>query len=158
MRYHAYAKTNSIRNRDKAQFGRSDLKLADTIELALRSDGKCAACGCILLFEKFKPRCFYQWSLDRINRDLPHSTGKVRLVCCYCNLGGPGRRKPPCRLGCHPGDLPWGSAPRPAPPPEDLPCPVWERRRVEDAQLAAETWQEAFIKGRVDAVTGVLDG
>ena len=66
MRYHAYAKTNSIRNRDKAQFGRSDLKLADTIELALRSDGKCAACGCILLFEKFKPRCFYQWSLDRI--------------------------------------------------------------------------------------------
>ena len=80
MRYRAYTKTQSIRNRDKAQFGRSGLLLADTIQLVQGSNGSCEACGCTLLLEDYKPRCFYQWGLDRVNRDLPHSTGNVRRL------------------------------------------------------------------------------
>ena len=157
MRYHAYTKTYSIRNRDKAQFGRSDLKLADTIEMAQSSTGTCATCGCALLFEKYKSRCFYQWSLDRINRDLPHSKENVRIVCSYCNLGGPGRRKPPCRLGCHPGDIPWGSAPCPTPEPENVPCPL--RLCVEISRQKRQSASEAQAKRRrVDAERSVLEG
>ena len=156
MRYHAYTKTQSIRHRDKAQFGRSDLSLSDTIQLAQSSNGHCEACGCALLFEHYKPRCFYQWSLDRINRDLPHSKENVRVVCSYCNLGGLGRRKPPCRMGCHRGEIPWGSAPCAAPEPQDVPCPKW-RRDILIAQLATYEWQETKRR-RVEASADILAG
>ena len=129
VRKKAAAKLGSIRVRDVEQHGRCDLRLEDLLELVAESTGKCPGCNCSLDFGDYKAACRYQWSPDRINRNVPHSKENVRLVCWSCNAGGLGIRKVACRHGCHPGDLPWGSAPVPAPNPEDVPPPTFTGHR-----------------------------
>ena len=129
VRKKAAAKLGSIRVRDVEQHGRCDLRLEDLLELVAESTGKCPGCNCSLDFGDYKAACRYQWSPDRINRNVPHSKGNLRIVCWSCNTGGLGSRKGPCKNGCHPGDLPWGSSPIPAPEPEDVPAPTFARHR-----------------------------
>ena len=130
VEWHARCKVKSIRFRDVAQCGHCNLTPDDALELVKASKGKCSLCSCQLVLEYFKPHCLYQWSLDRLDRNLPHSKDNVRVTCLTCNVAGPRVRKSPCTNGCHPGDIPWGSAPCPSPEPEEIPFPVWELRRV----------------------------
>ena len=138
VRKRAAAKLGNIRIRDIEQHGRCDLILEDLLELVAESTGKCPGCNCSLDFGDYKAACRYQWSPDRINRNVPHSKENLRLVCWSCNTGGLGIPQGPCKNGCHPGDLPWGSAPVPAPNPEDVPVPTFNgnrpRRRLDSAE------------------------
>jgi hypothetical protein len=122
-------KLSNVRSRDMEQHGRCDLTLEDLLELAAESTGKCSGCNCRLEFGDYKSSCRYQWSPDRINRNVPHSKDNVRIICWNCNTGGLGIRKGPCKNGSHPGDLPWGSSPIPAPEPEDVPVPTFASHR-----------------------------
>ena len=131
LRKKAAAKLYNVRARDMEQHGRCDLSLEDLLELVAESTGKCPGCNCKLEFGEYKTACRYQWSPDRINRNVPHSKGNLRIVCWGCNTGGMGIRKGPCKNGCHPGDLPWGSSPVPAPEPEDVPVPTFTGHRLE---------------------------
>lgn len=138
LRKRAAAKLCNIRIRDVEQHGRCDLTLEHLLELVAESNGKCPGCNCRLEFGDYKSSCRYQWSPDRINRNVPHSKGNLRIICWSCNTGGLGIRKGTCKNGCHPGDLPWGSAPVPAPNPEDVPAPTFNgnrpRRRLDSAE------------------------
>ena len=132
MEWYASGKVSNIRSRDKAQCGYACLSTEDAVELAKASNGRCTLCDCKLIFEHYRARCLFQWSLDRIDRNVPHSKENVRVTCLNCNLSGPRARKLPCNAGCHPGDIPWGSAPCPSPDPVDVPCPSWGCRMLEE--------------------------
>ena len=135
----AAAKLGSVRQRDMEQHGRRDLSLEDLLELVEESTGRCPGCNCRLEFGDYKTSCRYQWSPDRINRNVPHSKENLRLVCWSCNTGRLGVRKGPCKNGCHPGDLPWGSSPIPAPEPEDVPLPYFASHRLDRSQGLQES-------------------
>ena len=129
LRKKAVLKLYDIRSRDIEQHGRCDLTVEDILALVEESTDHCPGCNCRMDFGDYKRFCRYQWSPDRINRNVPHSKQNVRIVCWSCNIGGLGIRKGPCKNGCHPGDLPWGSAPVPAPNPEDVPLPTFTGHR-----------------------------
>jgi len=134
LRKKATAKLYNVRSRDIEQHGRCDLTLEDLLDLVAASTGQCPGCNCRMEFGDYKTACRYQWSPDRINRNVPHSKDNVRIICWSCNTGGLGIRKGPCKNGCHPGDLPWGSSPIPAPEPEVVPLPTFTSHRPKRAQ------------------------
>ena len=156
LRFHANVKVQSIRKRDMAQCGHCVMSAKDAIELALESNGTCCLCGCQLLFEYYQQRCRYQWSLDRIDRTIPHSKENVRLTCSSCNIAGPGAWKPPCLSGCHPGDLPRGFALSPPPAPEDIPPPKWTYTEPEDMPHPKWTLQPKWIFPQTSEIGDLL--
>ena len=124
------AKVASIRFRDMRQLGQCNLDAETLLHMALVNGGVCEGCGCLMLFEGYAPKCWFQFSPDRIDRDEPHSQRNIRLVCLNCNCNGLGARKRACPNGCHTGDprrklLPWSSSPAPAPNPADVPLPTF---------------------------------
>lgn len=125
LRRHAEVKLGNLRKRDLEQHGRCDLDLPTLVKMALESSDQCECCGCQIIFEDYAPYCRYQWSPDRIDRNRPHSRDNVRIRCLCCNVAGPGVKKGPCKGGCHPGDLPFGSSPIEAPEEKDVPLPLF---------------------------------
>ena len=47
---------------------------------------KCYYCKCNMQIFYFKVRAMNQWTLDRIDNDLPHSNDNVIISCLKCNL------------------------------------------------------------------------
>ena len=47
----------------------------------------CAMCHKEMLFINYSPRCMNQFSVDRIDSNLGHVKGNVRLTCLSCNVG-----------------------------------------------------------------------
>ena len=125
LRRHCEVKVGNIRKRDLEQCQRCDLDVATLVRMALEHSGVCSECQCEMIFEDYSPFCRYQFSPDRLNRNLPHSEFNIRLVCRNCNVAGPGMRKGPCRGNCHPGELPFGSAPTPPPDEKEVPFPLF---------------------------------
>lgn len=47
--------------------------------------GACFYCKEELLFDEWAPYCWYQFSIDRLNDDLPHDADNCVVSCYYCN-------------------------------------------------------------------------
>ena len=90
----------SIWIRDRTQGHNKSLRAQEILKLVDESDGHCPLCHCELLFEKYAPGCDCAFSIDRVNRDRPHSADNVRLTCLRCNVRPSQRRRCPC----HPED------------------------------------------------------
>lgn len=79
-------KINGYILEDKAKFVGAPTMTADNVKSLLhRFKYACYVCGDALLFS-YKKRCMHQFTLDRINNDLPHNIDNVLPCCYYCNV------------------------------------------------------------------------
>lgn len=107
-------KINSYKKKDRAK-GRNfnDEEYCDIetiLKLMEKLDCKCYNCGDILIFSGYTPYCLYQFTLDRIDENLPHTKDNVLLCCYYCNCRDYWKnhgedinewKHKICRNGCH---------------------------------------------------------
>lgn len=49
---------------------------------------KCNDCNNILKFENYKPKCYYQFCLTRIDNKNPKNKDNLKLCCYFCGSGG----------------------------------------------------------------------
>lgn len=79
-------KIRSYQKSDKNKFGYSgNIRLEDVTELLNKQKFRCYVCDDIVLTFGYKPRCFYQFSVDRIDNSLPHNRNNILISCYYCN-------------------------------------------------------------------------
>lgn len=76
---------------------------AELEALAAASNGLCPDCGIEMVYAGWKPYCLRQVSLDRLDDELVHAAGNVRLCCYACNVAGGGDLALACLAGCHEG-------------------------------------------------------
>ena len=102
-------KVKHYRERDKLKMGLyptenaglTTLKLSDAIKLVEDlTTNICSGCGCELLFE-YTAYCVHQFSFDRIDNKIIHTSDNLRIVCWNCNSSGYGSIKQKCTRGCH---------------------------------------------------------
>jgi len=77
-------KLTGYKNQDKKRGWVPDIKLEDIIELL--KTNLCHYCKNKVLVEYETKLHPMQWTLDRINNDLPHNKDNVVLSCLKCNL------------------------------------------------------------------------
>ena len=79
LKHNIKRKLSTYKNSDMKYFGREGtLSFDDISELLRRQNFKCYICDEIVITCKWKPFCCYQFSIDRINNELPS-----RLVIIY---------------------------------------------------------------------------
>lgn len=78
----------SYKNQDiiKNKFNNNNIKLEETIEKIVISKLICYYCKCKLKLFYQKVRDMEQWTLDRIDNNLPHENKNVIVCCLKCNL------------------------------------------------------------------------
>tara|TARA_Y100000389_G_C17348422_1_gene457103 strand:- start:154 stop:876 length:723 start_codon:yes stop_codon:yes gene_type:complete len=80
------SKISQHKEYDKKRFGIiGNIKKEDVIDLLDKQQFRCYVCDDIVLTYNWKPRCLYQFSLDRIDNSLPHNRDNVLISCYYCN-------------------------------------------------------------------------
>jgi len=98
-------KIYSYRQFDKKRFKRhGTVQYEDVLELIKRQEGKCYVCQDPVVISNWKPRCLYQFSLDRIDESKPHDSDNVLLSCYFCNCVHHARadsENKVCINGCH---------------------------------------------------------
>lgn len=62
-----------------------DITVDDVLELFRRQNYKCYVCDDAVLTCGWKPGCFYQFSIDRLDNNQPHNRNNVLISCDYCN-------------------------------------------------------------------------
>lgn len=77
-------KLSGYKNQDKKRGWVTDIDMNDILEL-LKTDF-CHYCNNKVLIEYDTKLHPMQWTLDRINNDLPHNKNNVILSCLKCNL------------------------------------------------------------------------
>ena len=71
---------------DTKRFGYAgNVTKEDVFCLFNKQKGRCYVCDDIVLTSNFKPYCLYQFSLDRLDNQLPHNKDNVLISCYYCN-------------------------------------------------------------------------
>lgn len=94
---------------DKIKFGiKGNVSFNDVKELLNKCKFKCFVCDDTVLSAGWKPHCWYQMTLDRINNNLPHNKDNILISCYYCNCieyitlvcNGENEYKV-CNSGCH---------------------------------------------------------
>lgn len=79
----------------------------DVKELLNKQDGKCYVCCDNVITREWVQKCYYQFTLDRIDNKLPHNRNNVLICCYYCNsriyCESIGHKKDSkiCQYGCH---------------------------------------------------------
>lgn len=102
-----YEKINTYKKQDTInQRAITDkyVSVKDVKRLLSRQEQKCYVCGdVVLISEEFYPRCMYQFTLDRIDNNLPHNKDNVLVSCYYCNCYGESttRMNKKCPNHCH---------------------------------------------------------
>lgn len=72
--------------KDKENFGISgNITTRDVMDLLNKQKFRCYVCDDIVLTFGYKPRCLYQFSVDRIDNSQPHNRDNVLISCYYCN-------------------------------------------------------------------------
>ena len=71
---------------NKNKYDDNNITQEQTIEKLVCSKLKCYYCKCKMLIFYNKVRDMEQWTLDRINNNLPHSELNVIVCCLRCNL------------------------------------------------------------------------
>ena len=81
-------KIASYKNQDinKNKYNNNNITQEQVIEQLVTSKLKCYYCKHNMLIFYNKVRDIEQWTLDRINNDLPHSEENVVVCCLQCNL------------------------------------------------------------------------
>ena len=77
-------KINSYKKQDllKGRNITSDYVTANDVKkLLFKQENKCYVCGDNVITEEWQPNCLYQFTLDRIDNQLPHNKYNV-LICC----------------------------------------------------------------------------
>jgi hypothetical protein len=79
-------KLSTYKHIDVKKFGiKGNIQVNDVLELFRKQKFKCYICEDIVLSCNWKPKCLYQFSLDRINETLPHDKTNILISCYYCN-------------------------------------------------------------------------
>lgn len=60
----------------------------DVKKMLFKQEKKCYVCGDNVITEEWAPSCLYQFTLDRIDNNLPHNKNNVLISCYYCNCFG----------------------------------------------------------------------
>ena len=61
------------------------VSIEDVKNLLIKQDNKCYVCYDNVITQEWFPECLYQFTLDRINNNLPHNKNNVLICCNYCN-------------------------------------------------------------------------
>jgi hypothetical protein len=61
------------------------VSIEDVKNLLIKQDNKCYVCHDIVITKEWHPNCLYQFTLDRIDNNLPHNKNNVLICCNYCN-------------------------------------------------------------------------
>ena len=95
-------KLGRYRQTDLKDFGRKgSLTNEHILELLEKQKNKCCVCNDEVLLENYNPRCYYQFSVDRVHNDQPHDIGNVLISCYYCNCIQIPRGPKQCQNKCH---------------------------------------------------------
>ena len=79
-------KLSRYKQSDIDKFGREGtISIDDVLELLKKQNFTCYVCDEMVLACNWKPLCCYQFSVDRINNNLPHDRNNVLISCYYCN-------------------------------------------------------------------------
>jgi len=81
-------KITSYKTQDvnKNKYDDNNITQEETIEKLVASKLKCYYCRCNMKLFYKKVRDVEQWTLDRIDNDLPHQDNNVIVACLKCNL------------------------------------------------------------------------
>jgi hypothetical protein len=71
---------------NKNKYEENNITQEQTIEKLVCSKLKCYYCSCNMFIFYNKVRDSEQWTLDRIDNDLPHQNNNVIVCCLRCNL------------------------------------------------------------------------
>ena len=71
---------------NKNKYDDNNITQEETIEKLVASKLKCYYCKCNMKIFYKKVRDVEQWTLDRIDNDLPHQDNNVIVACLKCNL------------------------------------------------------------------------
>ena len=84
------------------------VSIEDVKNLLIKQDNKCYVCHDNVITKEWHPYCLYQFTLDRIDNNLPHNKNNVLICCYYCNSFSHLPDKVSdiccsklCRRGCH---------------------------------------------------------
>lgn len=98
-------KISTYKKKDIDRFGREGTATIDDILQLLRKQNfTCYVCDEKVITSNWKPFCCYQFSIDRINNNLPHDRNNVLISCYYCNCRHYSEFNQPnkiCNAGCH---------------------------------------------------------
>jgi len=98
-------KIHSYRQTDKKRWGISgDISIKDIEELLIKQNNKCYVCKELVLLDSWTNNCLYQFSVDRINENLPHDRDNFLISCFHCNCTlyvREGSKEKMCINGCH---------------------------------------------------------
>lgn len=61
------------------------VSIDDVKNLLIKQNNKCYVCFDNVLTKEWHQYCLYQFTLDRINNNLPHNRNNVLICCNYCN-------------------------------------------------------------------------
>jgi len=79
-------KIKTYNKNDLDKFGIiGNVKIDDVICLLNKQKLKCYVCDDVVLTFGYKPYCLYQFSIDRIDNNLPHNKDNILISCYYCN-------------------------------------------------------------------------
>jgi hypothetical protein len=79
-------KINGYKSQDNIK-GRCEgnVSVEDIFQLLKTQEFKCYVCKDEVKTSNWKPYCLYQFTLDRIDNNLPHNRDNVLISCYYCN-------------------------------------------------------------------------
>ena len=79
-------KIGNYKCKDKNKFNKiGDIKYEDVVKLLFEQNNKCYLCNDDVLTHDYKQNCLHQFSLDRLNNELPHNSNNVKISCYFCN-------------------------------------------------------------------------
>ena len=102
------SKISKHKQYDQERFNeQGNITCDNVIEMLTKQKLKCAKCNDTVLISGYLPKCWYQFSIDRIDNQKPHNKANVVISCFYCNCKeyiemhyGPVSKKK-CPHGCH---------------------------------------------------------
>ena len=105
MRNNIQKKLLRYKKIDIDKFGREgSASIEDISQLLNKQKFTCYVCDEMIITSKWKPFCCYQFSVDRINNNLPHDRNNVLISCYYCNCRHHfefNQKNKICNAGCH---------------------------------------------------------
>lgn len=73
-------------NSDQYKFNTiGNITIKDVKNKIIIQKGLCFYCKESILFNEWNSYCWYQFSIDRLNDDLPHNVDNCIISCYYCN-------------------------------------------------------------------------
>lgn len=78
-------KIQKTKERDRLKGFENDLTPSFIVYAILYQEYKCYICNEKMLTEKWNSNCCYQFTIDAVNSNKPHTIDNVLISCAYCN-------------------------------------------------------------------------